>query len=74
MEDFETLLEEAKKRNMYIILDMVFNHSSYKHEWFKKALKGDEKYKNYYIFKEGKNDEPPTNWSSKFGGNAWEYV
>ncbi len=56
------------------MLDMVFNHTSTEHEWFKKALKGDKKYKDFYIFKEGEDNEPPTNWVSKFGGNAWEYV
>ena len=74
MEDFEELVKEAKGRNIDIMLDMVFNHTSTEHEWFKRALKGEEKYKNYYIFKEGKKGEPPTNWISKFGGNAWEYV
>ena len=74
-EDFENLCIEAKKRNIYIMLDMVFNHTSTKHEWFQKALKGDEKYKDYYIFRKGKKDgTSPTNWQSKFGGNAWSYV
>ncbi len=74
MEDFEELVSEAKKRGIDLMLDMVFNHTSTEHEWFKRALKGEKKYKDYYIFKEGKKDEPPTNWVSKFGGNAWEYV
>ncbi|MGL5380224.1 alpha,alpha-phosphotrehalase [Clostridium sp.] len=74
MEDFEKLVSEAKKRNIDIMLDMVFNHTSTEHEWFKKALKGDEKYKNYYIFRKSKDGKAPTNWESKFGGNAWEYV
>ena len=74
MDDFERLVEEAKKRNIDIMLDMVFNHTSTEHWWFKEALKGNEKYKNFYIFKKGKDNEPPTNWVSKFGGNAWEYV
>lgn len=74
MEDFERLVEEAKKRDIDIMLDMVFNHTSTEHWWFKEALKGNEKYKNFYIFKKGKDNEPPTNWVSKFGGNAWEYV
>ena len=74
MEDFEELVKEAKNRNIDIMLDMVFNHTSTEHEWFQRALKGEEKYKNYYIFKEGKKGESPTNWISKFGGNAWEYV
>lgn len=74
MEDFERLVEEAKKRDIDIMLDMVLNHTSTEHWWFKEALKGNEKYKNFYIFKKGKDNEPPTNWVSKFGGNAWKYV
>ena len=75
MEDFEELSAEAKKRGIGLMLDMVFNHTSSRHEWFRRALAGDEKYKNYYIFRKGKaNGQPPTNWESKFGGSAWEYV
>lgn len=75
MEDFEELSREAEKRGIKLMLDMVFNHTSSNHEWFQKALAGDEKYKNFYIFKKGKPDgSAPTNWESKFGGNAWEYV
>ena len=75
MEDFEELSREAEKRGIKLMLDMVFNHTSSNHEWFQKALAGDEKYKNFYIFKKGKEDgSAPTNWESKFGGNAWEYV
>lgn len=74
MEDFETLSKEAQKRGIGIMLDMVFNHTSTEHEWFKKAIAGEKKYQNFYIFKKGKDENPPTNWVSKFGGNAWEYV
>jgi len=74
MADFERLIIEAKKRDIDVMLDMVFNHSSTEHQWFKKALEGDEKYKEFYIFKEGRNGNPPTNWQSKFGGSAWAYV
>ena len=74
MEDFENLVKEAKDRNINIMLDMVFNHTSTEHNWFKNAINGDEKYKNFYIFKKGKGEKPPTNWISKFGGSAWEYV
>lgn len=74
MEDFDELVREAAKRDMYLMMDMVLNHTSTKHEWFQKALKGDPKYRNYYIFKKGKNGLPPTNWVSKFGGNAWSYL
>lgn len=74
MEDFENLVKEADKRDINIMLDMVFNHTSTEHNWFKKAMSGDEKYKNFYIFKKPKNGKEPTNWISKFGGSAWEYV
>ena len=75
MEDFEELAAEAEKRGIRLMLDMVFNHTSSRHEWFQKALAGDEKYKNFYIFRKGKAPGvPPTNWESKFGGNVWEYV
>ena len=74
MEDFDELVRDATKRGMYLMMDMVLNHTSTKHEWFQKALKGDPKYRNYYIFKKGKNGLPPTNWVSKFGGNAWSYL
>lgn len=74
MADLEELIAEADKRGIGLMFDMVFNHTSTEHQWFQKALAGDETYQNYYIFKEGDPDAPPTNWVSKFGGNAWEYV
>ncbi|ACQ54435.1 alpha,alpha-phosphotrehalase [Clostridium botulinum] len=74
MGDFENLVREANKRGIDVMLDMVFNHTSTEHKWFKNALSDDKKYKNYYIFKEPKNEQLPTNWESKFGGSAWEYV
>ncbi|GGI16964.1 alpha,alpha-phosphotrehalase [Gottfriedia solisilvae] len=74
MNDFEELVQAAKERNIEIMLDMVFNHTSSEHEWFQKALAGDKKYKDYYIFKESKDGEEPTNWISKFGGSAWEKI
>ena len=74
MEDVEELIHEAEKRGMGIMLDMVFNHTSTHHQWFQKALSGDEKYMDYYIFRDGTPEVPPTNWESKFGGSAWEYV
>lgn len=73
MEDLEELIEKAKKKNIYLMLDMVFNHTSTDHIWFKRALAGDEFYKNFYFFKKNKGN-PPTNWKSKFGGSSWEYV
>ena len=74
-EDLERLISEAEKRGIKIILDLVINHTSDEHEWFIEALKNPEsKYRNYYIFKRGKNGLPPTNWRSHFGGSAWEKV
>lgn len=69
-EDLINLINEAKKRNIKIMLDMVFNHVSTSSEWFVKALKGDEKYKKYFILKET-GESIPNNWVSKFGGPAW---
>lgn len=74
MNDFEELVQAAKERNIEIMLDMVFNHTSSEHEWFQKALAGDKKYKEYYLFKDSKDGEEPTNWISKFGGSAWEKI
>ena len=74
MEDFDLMVLEANRLGIDIMLDMVFNHTSTEHKWFKNAMGGEQKYKEYYIFKEGKMDKPPTNWQSKFGGSAWEYV
>ena len=74
-EDLEKLSEEAEKRGIKVILDLVINHTSDEHEWFLEALKNPEsKYRNYYIFKRGENGLPPTNWRSHFGGSAWEKV
>ena len=75
MADFEELVAQAEAHNIRIMLDMVFNHTSTYHQWFQKALAGNPVYQDYYIFRPGKPDgTPPTNWESKFGGNAWEYV
>lgn len=74
MEIFEDLVKEAEEHNLSIMLDMVFNHTSVFHEWFQKALAGDKYYQDFYYFRKGKEGGPPTNWISKFGGNAWEYV
>jgi len=74
MADFDELSRQAHQRGIGIMLDMVFNHTSTEHEWFKRALEGDKEYQDYYIFRDGTPDNPPTNWESKFGGSAWEYV
>ena len=69
MEEFEELLEEAKARNIEIMLDIVVNHSSTEHKWFKEAKEDkNSPYRNYYIWRDKKN-----NWQSKFGGSAWKY-
>lgn len=74
MEEMEHLISEAGKRNIFVMFDMVFNHTSTEHPWFKKALAGDEEYKDRYFFRKGRSGNPPTNWESKFKGNAWKYV
>ena len=75
MGDFETLSQEAAKRGIRLMLDMVFNHTSTEHEWFQKAMAGDKEYEDFYIWREGGADgTPPNNWESKFGGSAWQYV
>ena len=74
MEDAEALIREADERGIGLMFDMVFNHTSTEHEWFQKALAGDPKYMDYYIFRDPVDGHAPTNWISKFGGNAWEYV
>ncbi len=66
--DYEELIAEAKKRDMKIMMDLVLNHTSNEHEWFKKALQKDEKYYNYYIFRDEPNDI-----GSYFSGKAWTY-
>ncbi|MEK4299513.1 alpha,alpha-phosphotrehalase [Oceanobacillus sp. FSL W8-0428] len=74
MEEFEKMLEKAHQIGLKIIMDIVVNHTSTEHKWFKEAKKSkDNPYRNYYIWKDGKPGELPTNWESKFGGNTWEY-
>ena len=73
MEDMDELIEEAKKSDIKIILDLVINHTSDEHQWFQEALKDPKsKYHDYYIFKEG--SKPINNWRSMFGGTVWEKV
>ena len=74
MEDVEELIAEAKKRDMYILMDLVVNHCSDEHEWFRKACEDpDGRYGNFfYIRKKGENGELPTNWRSYFGGPSWD--
>ncbi len=75
MEDFDTLLEEAHKRDMYIIMDLVINHCSDQHRWFQAALKNPEgEYGKYFYFRKGENSNSPSNYRSYFGGSCWEKV
>lgn len=73
MEDMDELIAEAKKREMYILMDLVVNHCSDEHEWFKKACEDpDGKYGKYFYIEEAKGDKLPTNWRSYFGGSVWD--
>ncbi|WP_026698379.1 alpha,alpha-phosphotrehalase [Alkalicoccus chagannorensis] len=74
MEDFDQLLEAAHARGIKVIMDIVVNHTSTEHDWFQQARASrDNPYRNYYIWKDPVDGAEPTNWQSKFGGNAWEY-
>ncbi|TDM23157.1 alpha,alpha-phosphotrehalase [Macrococcoides canis] len=73
-EDFRRLLDEAHARGIKIMSDIVINHTSTHHNWFVESRKSkDNPYRDYYIWKDGSGHNPPTNWESKFGGNAWQY-
>ena len=74
MEDFDRMLSEAHKRGIRIVMDLVVNHTSDEHRWFLESRKSeDNPYRDYYIWKKGKDGKAPTNWGSCFGGSAWEY-
>ena len=75
MEDFDRLLSEVHARNMRLIMDLVINHSSDEHEWFRSsATDPDSPYRDFYIWRKGKGDGiPPNNWDSIFSGPAWNY-
>lgn len=73
MEDMEQLITEAKKRNMYILMDLVVNHCSDEHEWFRKACEDPNgKYGSFFYLRDKKDGKLPTNWRSYFGGPVWE--
>lgn len=78
MEDFDLLIKEAKKKDIDIVMDLVINHTSTEHEWFKKAIEEKEnKYRNYYFIKQGKGkkqNKAPNNWQSAFSGSAWKKI
>lgn len=75
MDDFDKLVAELKKRDMHLMIDIVVNHSSTEHRWFKEAVSSrDNPYRDYYIWRDpAEDDGPPNNWQSKFGGPAWQY-
>lgn len=74
MEEFDHMLEEIHKRGMYLMMDLVVNHTSDEHIWFQKSRESkDNPYRDYYIWKKGKEGKYPNNWASCFGGPAWEY-
>lgn len=73
MSDFDEMLAGLKKRGMKLIIDLVVNHSSDEHQWFQESKSSkDNPYRNYYIWKQGKDGKEPNNWPSFFGGSAWE--
>ena len=75
MEDFDELLAKAHDRGIRIVMDLVVNHTSDEHKWFLESKKSkDNPYRDYYIWREGQNEQaPPNNWGSCFGGSAWQY-
>ncbi len=76
MDDFKAVLEGAHQRGLRVIMDLVINHTSIEHEWFKKSCERIEPYTDYYIWRKGKGKngkKPPNNWMSTFPGSAWEY-
>ncbi|NWC62571.1 alpha,alpha-phosphotrehalase [Cedecea sp. P7760] len=73
LEDFDLLVAEAHQRGIRLVLDMVFNHTSTEHDWFKQAQDKHSPYREFYIWRDGTPDVLPNNWRSKFGGNAWQW-
>ncbi len=74
LDDFKMVLDEAHRRGMRVFMDLVVNHTSDEHEWFKESKKSvDNPYHDYYIWRKGKGNRPPNNWQSVFEGGAWEY-
>lgn len=74
MADFDELLEGMHSRGLKLVMDLVVNHNSDEHDWFTESRKSkDNPYRDYYIWKPGKNGGPPNDWEAFFGGSAWEY-
>ena len=73
LDDFDELVAEAHARGIRIVLDMVFNHTSTQHAWFRESLNKASPYRQFYIWRDGTPEQLPNNWRSKFGGNAWRW-
>ncbi|EMF5210847.1 alpha,alpha-phosphotrehalase [Enterobacter roggenkampii] len=73
LDDFDELVAEAHQRGIRIVLDMVFNHTSTQHAWFRESLNKASPYRQFYIWRDGTPEQLPNNWRSKFGGNAWRW-
>lgn len=71
--DMDRLIAEAKKRDIRIIMDLVINHTSDRHEWFQQSRRREEPYTDFYIWRKGEKGKKPTNWGSFFGEDCWEY-
>lgn len=71
--DMDRLIAEARKRDIRIIMDLVINHTSDRHEWFQKSRRREEPYTDFYIWRKGEKGKKPTNWGSFFGEDCWEY-
>lgn len=73
MADMDKLIEEMRRRDLKLVMDLVINHTSDEHPWFRQSRKKNSPYRDYYIWKPGKDGGPPNNWISLFGGSCWEY-
>ncbi|WP_145516277.1 alpha,alpha-phosphotrehalase [Yersinia aleksiciae] len=73
LDDFKNLVAQAHQRGIRIVMDMVFNHTSTEHAWFKASQDRSSPYRQFYIWRDGEGDHLPNNWRSKFGGNAWQW-
>ncbi|WP_408957908.1 glycoside hydrolase family 13 protein [Natrinema sp. 74] len=73
MADWTALRDALHERDIHLVMDLAVNHTSDEHEWFCRSRRGDEAYRDYYVWEPGEPDEPPNNWESLFGGSAWTY-
>jgi len=74
LDDFERLIAEAHRRNIKLIMDMVMNHTSYLHPWFRESASSrDNPKRDWFIWRDGRGGKPPNNWRSAFFGSAWEW-